>query len=226
MASPGGRHVRSEPSITRRGALDKRADRGMRAYVTGSDDARRACERAVRERSGSRHIALGELDGSPHASGVKPRASRTARWRRSRVGLRGTAGDACASLQAPPPKVATLRAARTRWSPSYLTGRATANRSRARTPRRSRHPEVAPGVSIPRQAREPLRRSRRVSVRDRGNENNIARSLSKNPALASSANTGPPLAGCLPTGRLKDGRLRLHRLKDGETSLRPSWGRP
>jgi len=30
----------SEPSVMRRDALESRADRGMRAYVTGSDDAR------------------------------------------------------------------------------------------------------------------------------------------------------------------------------------------
>jgi hypothetical protein len=46
----------------RRDALESRADRGMRAYVTGSDDARSA----MRSRCGLAPHRVGELDGSAH----------------------------------------------------------------------------------------------------------------------------------------------------------------
>jgi len=51
----------------RRDALESRADRGMRAYVTGSDDAREA---RLRARYGLTPRRVGELDGSQHTSGV------------------------------------------------------------------------------------------------------------------------------------------------------------
>jgi hypothetical protein len=50
----------------RRNALESRADRGMRAYVTGSDDAReRDCVRY-----GLTPHRVGELDGSRHTRGA------------------------------------------------------------------------------------------------------------------------------------------------------------
>jgi hypothetical protein len=57
----------------------------------------------------------------------------------------GTAGDACTSLQASPPKVATLAAAGSVMIPVALTEtRDSEHRGRARTARRFRYPEVAP----------------------------------------------------------------------------------
>ena len=69
-----------------------------------------------------------------------------------RVGLRGMAGDACVSLQAPPPKVAT-QVSGGRDGPRRTDGDArTKHQVCARTPRSSHHPEVAPDVAILRQA--------------------------------------------------------------------------
>ena len=51
----------------RRDALESRADRGMRAYVTSSDDARDAHAGTLRPLATS----CGELDGSRHTSGAK-----------------------------------------------------------------------------------------------------------------------------------------------------------
>lgn len=107
------------------------------------------------------------------------------------VGLRGTADDACASLQASPPKVATLGAARTRWSRRIGGNARLRNRSRARTPRRSRHPEVAPAASISRQPRDRYATPDASSVRDRG-ANTTSLGLLKNPALALAWTPGHP----------------------------------
>jgi len=80
------------------------------------------------------------------------RAARTACRRRSRGGAQGDGGRCLRSLQASPPKVATLRAAGRRDGPRRVDVSARPrNRSRERTPRQSRHPEVAPDVSVPRQ---------------------------------------------------------------------------
>lgn len=73
--------------ITRSGGLESRADRGMRSCVTGgarelaraSNDARSVRAPRCVSAAAERHIAVGELVGSPHASGVTPRASHTAR---------------------------------------------------------------------------------------------------------------------------------------------------
>ena len=51
-----------------RDALESRANRGMRAYVTGSADAREARLRAC---YGLTPHRVGELDGSRHTSGAK-----------------------------------------------------------------------------------------------------------------------------------------------------------
>ena len=52
----------------RRDALETRANRGMRAYVTGSDDA---CEARLRARYSLTPHRVGELDGSRHTRGAK-----------------------------------------------------------------------------------------------------------------------------------------------------------
>jgi len=80
------------------------------------------------------------------------------------------------------------------------------NRSRARTPRRFRHPEVAPDAPILHQPQNRYAASDATSVHDRGNMTTLL-GLLKNPALALRVDTGPPLAGCLLTGRLEDGGL-------------------
>lgn len=64
-------------------------------------------------------------------------------------------------------------------------------RSRARPPRRSRHPEIAPGVSISRPARVGHAAPDACRIRDRGNETSLL-GLSKNPALALAWTPGHP----------------------------------
>jgi len=60
----------------RRNALESGADRGMHAYVTNSDDARR--QRRCVDVTASHHVVWGELDGSRHTSGAKASRTRTA----------------------------------------------------------------------------------------------------------------------------------------------------
>ena len=111
--------------------------------------------------------------------------------------------------------------------PVLLTGtRDCEHRSRARTPRRFRHPEVAPGVPILRQAQDPYAASDASSVHDRGNET-TSLGLSKNPAFASSTTHRATPRGMFPD-RPSRGRHTIDStaLKGGETTLRPSWGRP
>lgn len=64
----------------RRHALESRADRGIRAYVTSSDDAREARLRALRPHATS----CGELKARGTRAARRPRAARAACWRRSR----------------------------------------------------------------------------------------------------------------------------------------------
>jgi hypothetical protein len=85
------------------------------------------------------------------------------------------------------------------------TGRRGCETSRARTPR-SRHPEVAPDVSVPRQ-RGIVTSLQTLLASTTEAAGQTLPGLLKNPALALCVDTGPPLAGCLPTGRLKDGTL-------------------
>src|SRR5947208_1861377 len=98
----------------------------------------------------SRHVAWRAQGSDTRAR--RSRAARTARWRRSPGRAQGMAGDACVSLQAPPPKVATQVSGGTRWSCRIDGDARTKHRVRAQTPRRSYHPEVAPDASILRQA--------------------------------------------------------------------------
>jgi hypothetical protein len=172
----------------------------------------------------SRHVGW-RAQGSRRTSGVKAFAYAPHDGGAHGVGLSGMVGDACVSLQAPPPKVAT-QVSGGRDGPRRIDGDArTKHQVRAWTPRRSHRPEVAPDVAILRQAQnryvasdalasmtEATRQHRSVSRRTRRSR--------------SSVDTGPLLAGCLPTDRLEDGQPRLHRLEGGATSLRPSWGRP
>src|SRR5437879_4259020 len=114
----------------------------MRAYVTSSDDAQ----------TSAMHARCGLTPRRVASSGLATRATRTPHaahthdGRALRVGLRGMAGDAYVSLQAPPPKVAT-QVSGGRDGPGRIDGDArTKHRVRERTPRRSHRPEVAPDV--------------------------------------------------------------------------------
>jgi hypothetical protein len=122
----------------------------MRAYVTSSDDAQTSAMRA-RYGLAPRHVASSWLVAHERLS---PRAARTACWRRSRGMAQGDGGRRLRSYAgAAAAKVATLRAAGNAMVPVVLTGRCECeHRSRARTPRRSHHPEVAPDAPILRQA--------------------------------------------------------------------------
>ena len=141
-----------EPFVTRRNALESRADRGMRAYVTSGGPLMTTrkpapCVRAT----ASRHVGW-RAQGSRHTSGVKAFAYAPHDGGAHGVGLSGMAGDACVSLQVSPPTVAT-QVSGGRDGPRRIDGDArTKHRVRARTPRRSHHPEVAPDVSILRRA--------------------------------------------------------------------------
>ena len=170
-----------------------------------------------------RHIAVGELDGSPHASGVTPRALHTARSALSwgSGGRRATPAILC-------------RRTRLRWQlrtaggsdgPRRIDGDARLrNRSRARTSRHSSHPEVAPGVSTSRQARDGYAASDACRVRDRGNET-AQLGLSKNPALALAWTPGHPHG--MSSDRPSRGRpTTTPPSRRRRTSLRPSWRRP
>jgi hypothetical protein len=71
-------------------------------------------------------------------------------------------------------------------------------------------------VPIPRRAQDRVRRSQtRWRPRPRQHDN-LARSLSKNPALASSPKHRATPRGMSLTGRLEDDQLRLHRLEGGK----------
>jgi hypothetical protein len=92
----------------RRKPVDSGADRGMRAYVTSgctaNDDARRQHVHARYGRNPCHWRARGSLQTSgARVTGDMHRTLAAI----SGAGLRGTAGEACASLQAAPPKVAT-----------------------------------------------------------------------------------------------------------------------
>ena len=92
----------SEPSVMRRDALESRADRGMRAYVTGgrpvTTRAKRDCVRAM----ASRHIVwASSMARDTRATRRPSRSTHRLGGGDLRVGLRGTVGDACASLQTP-----------------------------------------------------------------------------------------------------------------------------
>ena len=95
----------------------------MRAYVTSGDPL--VTTRAgsiVRARYG-RTACHWRARGSLQTSGARvTRSTHRTVAAISGVGLRGTAGDACVCLQASPPKVATLRAARDAMVPVVLTG--------------------------------------------------------------------------------------------------------
>ena len=159
----------SEPPFTRRGALDKRADRGMRAYVTSGElvhDARSAMR--VRYGLTPRRVLTSSM--ARHTSGARPSRS-THRLQAAISGWGSGDGGRCLrSLQASPPKVPTLRAAGRRDGPCrFDVGARLRDRSRERTPRQSRHPEVAPDVSIRRQAPNRYAASDASRVHDRGN---------------------------------------------------------
>lgn len=205
----------------RRKPVYSRANGGMRAFVTSSDDARakrHAC--ALRPHA----MSCGEL---------KARGTRAARsFSRSTHrllaaisgGARVKAGDACDVLQAP----RLLRwqrsiAADGAMVPVETTEAGEGNSTRTDSRAAPATHEVPPDASILRHARD--RCVAQDAFASTTEATNVAWPLLKNRVLTSSMNTWPPLAGCFPTRRLEDGRLRL-RLEGGETSLRPSWERP
>jgi hypothetical protein len=174
----------------------------MRAYVTGgaSNDAQTSAMRArygptPRRVASSRLAAHERREGfaqhAPPVAAISGLGSDEGRRR-----LRFSAGAAAT-------QVATLMAAGGATVPVVLTG--TRETARARTVAPLRYLEVAPDVSILRQAQTA------TSLRDAFASpteatDNVAWSLLKNPALTSSMNTWPPLAGCLLTGRRKGDR--------------------
>ena len=102
----------SEPSVMRRDALESRADRGMRAYVTSGLVPTRAKRRACA--TASRHTVWASSRLATHGRREDLRVARTAWWRRSPGRAQGDGGRRLRSLQASPPKVATVRVAGTR----------------------------------------------------------------------------------------------------------------
>ena len=165
------------------------------------DDARSAM--GARYGLTPRRVASSRLATHERREGL--RAARTARWRRSPGRAQGDGGDACVSLQAPPPKVAT-QVSGGRDAPRRIDGDArTKHRVRARTPRRSHHLEVAPDVAILRQAQNRYVAKDAFASKTEAT-NHVAWSFLKNHALTSSVNAWPPLSGCLLTGRRKGDR--------------------
>jgi hypothetical protein len=138
--------------------------------VPASNDAQRV-RAQVRERSGANATSRSASSMARLTRAASSRAHHTPHDGGALEGLRGTASDVCASPQASPPEVATLMAAGSAMFPVALTGtRDSEHRSRARTSRRLRHPEVAPGASISRQARDRYAAPDASSVHDRGSE--------------------------------------------------------
>ena len=191
--------------------MKARADGGMRAYVTGgarppvTTRARQRHACALRPHATSRWRARwlaaherreGLAQHAPHVGGDLGGRAQVDGGRRLRCSAGATA-----------PTGGNAQGSGGAMVPVVLTGtRDCEHRSRARTPRRSRYPEVAPDVSIPRQARTATPLQTLLASTTEATKQHCSVSL-KNPALTLSVNTWPPLAGCLPTGRLEDGRL-------------------
>ena len=172
----------------------------------------------------SRHVVWASSMARDTLAARDLRAARTACRRRSRGGAQGDGGRCLRSLQASPPKVATLRAAGRRDGPRRVDVSARPrNRSRERTPRQSRHPEVAPDVSVPRQRGIATSLQTRLASMTEAAKHHRSVSLEEPGARVKHEAPGHPSRDVFgQAGRLEDGRLRLHRLKDGETSLGPS----
>ena len=99
------------------------------------------------------------------------------------------------------------------------------HRSRARSSHRSRHAEAAPGAPILREAQNGASLQTRKRPRPRQGDN-VARSCSKNPALASSTKHRATPCG-MSSDRPSRGRHTSTRPPQGRpTTLRPSRGRP
>ena len=171
----------------RRDALETRADRGMRAYVTGSDDARVKRDAYALRPHATSCVRARWLAAHERREG---HCARTAQQAVISGRAQGTAGDVCVSLQASPPKVATQGQRGTRWSPSYRRGRA--KEARARTVALLRYVDVA-GCTAPRLARGGtlLRTSRPSRPEQR---NNVARS-SEGQTFTTGMNAWPGLLG-------------------------------
>jgi hypothetical protein len=164
----------------RRDTLESRANLGMRAYVTSG----LVPTRAKRDRAtASRHTVWASSRRATHGRREDLRRSTHHLVAAISGSGSGAAGDVCV----------LCRRHRLRWqrsgqrgdakAPVVLTGTRLRNRSRARTPRRFRHPEVAPDAPILRQPQNRYAASDAASVRDRGNMTTML-GLLKNPALA------------------------------------------
>ncbi len=101
-----------------------------------------------------------------------------------------------------------------------ITGTRGRDPSRARTSRRSRRPEPAPGHTDAAASAESGRHSRRVSVHDRGNRTTAFGLSLTSRGSPPARNAGQQLAGYSCHAISRTARI-LHRLKDGETTLQP-----
>jgi hypothetical protein len=124
-------------------------------------------------------------------------------------------GAACGSLQAPPPKVATLTGSWGRDGPRRIEGDARRKQHAHEQSRRFRYSEAAPRRIDPASNAGPLRRLGRFRVRTEATDN-VAWPLLKNRALTSSVNTWAPLAGWLLTGRRRRPTLTYTAVNDGD----------
>ena len=95
--APGGRHAHRNPAsreaMSCAGCAGGGYARTSLRAVARSNDAHRVRACGAVSVAAERHFALGELAGSPRTSGVKPRASHTAPWRRSRGRVQAMAGE-------------------------------------------------------------------------------------------------------------------------------------
>ena len=155
----------SEPSIMRRDALENRADRGMRAYVTGSDDARDA---RLRARYDLAPIVWASSMARGTRAARRPRAARTAIGGDLGVGLRESRRRLRCSAGTTATQVATLKAAGGVMVPVVSTGtREGSTRTNSRTT--SATLRVAPRRIDPASSAGPLRRLGRFRAHGRGN---------------------------------------------------------
>ena len=192
-----------EPSVTRRNALERRADRGMRAYVTDGRPVttttrakRHAC--ALRPHATSCGRARW-LAAHSRREGLR---AHTACWRRSRGLARMKASDACDVLQAP--RLLRWQRSRQWWRDGRRRFDGTRERNSVRTDSRATPTTLRlhRDVSILRRAQDRYVAKNAFASATEATDN-VAWSLSKNQALISSMITWPPLAGCLLTGRRK-----------------------
>ncbi len=149
-------------------------------------------------------------------------------WRRSPGGPAPDQGRwaPAVALQALP-TVATLRRASDATVPVVFDGtRGCEHRSRARTPHRARHAEVAPGVPILRQAQNRYASPDALASTTEATRHHRSVSLEEPGARVRHETPGHPSRDVFRRAVSRTAHFRLHRLRGGETSLRPSRGRP